>query len=60
MPLTPGKSKTASSNVGELRKVGYKLKQALAIAYKEKRKGGGRRARKSKSVPAAPATATIR
>lgn len=39
MPLKPGKSdKTFSENVAELIKAGHPQAQALAIAYKEKRK----------------------
>ena len=40
MPLIPGKSRAAfSHNVAELYGTGRPIKQDLAIAYKEQRKG---------------------
>jgi hypothetical protein len=43
MPLVEGKGKKAfRDNVRELIAAGHKPKQALAIAYKERKKAGGK------------------
>ena len=44
MPLKKGSSKkTISSNIAELRNSGYKVKQAVAIAYSEARRSKKRK-----------------
>jgi hypothetical protein len=46
MPLKPGKSKKAfTSNIKAEVRAGKPVKQAVAIAYAEKRRTGGKRGR---------------